>query len=380
MVVRDVKQIATKFDLQGDIVKVEENLSGHINKTFIVQLKGADTQELVRQCILQRINHHVFKDPIAVMQNIKTVIQHIENKLKNENFSHDIQTLSLIPIKGNHEQYYFKEESDGTSIIWRCYKFVHGCKTHNVVENAKQAYQAAYAFGMFQNLVSDIRVETMVETIPDFHNTPKRFQRLLEVVSLDPIGRLKYIQEEIKFVQKREHHVSKLIHLAENGKIPIRITHNDTKINNVMMDVITDEAVCVIDLDTVMPGLSLYDFGDLVRSTVSPTEEDEVNLNKMEFRMFMFEALVKGYKDACECLVPEEIRHLAFSGILITLEVGIRFLMDYLEGDLYFKTARELHNLDRARTQFRLVELLEENLVQMEEFVMAVYKRRENCN
>jgi hypothetical protein len=377
MAVKELQQIASKFDIHGEVIKVEENLCGHINKTFIVHVGSVETAQEPRRYILQRINHHVFQDPIAVMRNIKNVTQHIECKLRNENIRYGQKTLTLIPMKECHEQYYFQnDEHDGS--IWRCYNFMQGCKTYNTVENAKQAYQAAYAFGIFQNLVSDIPIETILETIPDFHNTPKRLERLLEVVKKDRVGRLKNVENEMHFIRRRKHLVTKLINLCRNGKIPIRITHNDTKINNVMMDIVTDEAVCVIDLDTVMPGLSLYDFGDLVRSTVSPTEEDEVDLSKVEFRRFIFEALVQGYIDSCDCLVEEEIQNLVFSGILMTLEVGMRFLTDYLEGDLYFKTTRESHNLDRARTQFRLVELLEDNLIQMEDFVQRVYKEKVN--
>jgi Ser/Thr protein kinase RdoA (MazF antagonist) len=244
------------------------------------------------------------------------------------------------------------------------------------VENTRQAYQAGHAFGSFQDLVSDIDVQDIEETIPDFHHTPKRFANLMNIIEEDPCGRVASAQAEIDFVKQREDITNKLISQLDQGVLPVRITHNDTKINNVMIDVETDEAVCVIDLDTVMPGSSLYDFGDLVRTVVSPAAEDELDLSKVEMRMPMFEALAEGYMDGCDCLCEAEIDQLVFSSKLISLEIGIRFLTDYLEGDVYFKTQRDQHNLDRARTQLKLVEKLEEKEEAMSLFVARLAKAR----
>ncbi|MGB0776087.1 MAG: phosphotransferase enzyme family protein, partial [Akkermansiaceae bacterium] len=281
------------------------------------------------------------------------------------------QTLNLYPARGG--RFFARGEGGG---IWRCYNFIEGCMTYDIVENTRQAYQAAHAFGSFQDLVSDIEIADIEETIPDFHNTPKRYSRLMEVVEQDPAGRLSSVQEEVEFIRARQQEVGRLIDLKNQGVLPERITHNDTKINNVMIDAETDEAVCVIDLDTVMPGLSLYDFGDLVRTAVSPAAEDEKDLSKVEMRMPMFEALAEGYMNSCDCLCEAEIEQLAFAGKLISLEIGIRFLTDYLEGDVYFKSHRDGHNLDRARTQLKLVQLLEENMPAMEEFVQRLAKAR----
>jgi hypothetical protein len=246
-----------------------------------------------------------------------------------------------------------------------------------VVENTRQAYQAARAFGSFQDLVSDLAASNLEETIPDFHHTPKRLEKLLEVAAADPKGRLASVREEFDFIRERAGITGILLQLCKEGKIPVRVTHNDTKINNVMIDKETDEAVCVIDLDTVMPGLSLYDFGDLVRTATSPAEEDETDLTKVQMRMPMFEALVEGYLDSAGDFINDvEVDHLAFSGKLITLEIGIRFLTDYLEGDVYFKTYREHHNLDRCRTQLMLVKRIEEQEEAMVKFARKVSRGR----
>ncbi len=366
---KDIDEIANEFAIAGDFVGGEEVHSGHINSTYIASYKTPNGE--VGRYIFQRINENVFKDPLAVMRNVEMVTRHINWKVLRVKRDLGGQTLNLYPARGG--RFYARGEGGG---IWRCYNFIEGCRTYDIVENTRQAYQAAHAFGSFQDLVSDIPVEDIEETIPDFHNTPKRYARLMEVVAADPMGRLASAQAEVDFVKAREGIVSRLIDLRDAGVLPERITHNDTKINNVMIDVETDEAVCVVDLDTVMPGLSLYDFGDMVRSAVSPAAEDEKDLSKVEMRMPMFEALAEGYMDACDCLCDAEIDQLAFSGKLISLEIGIRFLTDYLEGDVYFKTQHDTHNLDRTRTQLKLVEKLEEKESEMEAFVQRLAKAR----
>lgn len=364
-----IEGIANKFAIAGDFVSGVEIHSGHINATYMVTFR--DQEGDLNRYILQRINEKVFKDPLSVMRNVELVTRHINAKVMRVKRDIGGQTLNLYPAR---EGGFFASGSGGG--IWRCYNYIEGCRTYQVVENTRQAYQAAHAFGAFQDLVSDIDVGMIEKTIPDFHNTPKRYERLMKVISDDPVGRLADVMKEVDFVRSREGLVSRFVDLCARGDLPERITHNDTKINNVMMDIETDEAVCVIDLDTVMPGLSLYDFGDLVRSAVSPAAEDEQDLAKVELRLSMFEALAEGYIDACDCLCDAEIENLSFSGILISLETGMRFLTDYLEGDIYFRTYRDSHNLDRARTQFKLVELLEQNLSKMEGFVGRLAKAR----
>jgi hypothetical protein len=364
-----IKSISYEFAIAGDFVEGKEIDSGHINSTYIATYRRDDGQ--LRRYILQRINEHVFKDPMAVIKNVECVTLHINWKVLRVKRDLGGQTINMYPARGGR---FFAVGPGGG--IWRCYNFIEGCKTYDVVENTRQAYQAARAFGSFQDLVSDIDAEDVVETIPDFHNTPKRFERFLEVVQSDPKGRLKEVEKEVQFVKEREGLCNHLVSLLEAGELPPRITHNDTKLNNVMIDEETDEAVCVIDLDTVMPGLSAYDFGDLVRTATSPAAEDETDLSKVDMRMSMFEALAEGYLDGCDCLTSAEIDNLVTGGKVITLETAIRFLTDYLEGDVYFKTEREGHNLDRARTQIALVARIEEKEEEMQRFVSRVAKSK----
>jgi len=364
-----IKTISHEFAISGDFVEGHEINSGLINTTYLATYVRDNGEK--RRYILQRINEKVFTDPLAVMSNVECVTRHINWKVLRVKRDLGGQTLNLYPARGG--KFYAKGEGEG---VWRCYNFIEGCQTYDIVENTRQAYQAARAFGSFQDLVSDIPTEDILETIPDFHNTPRRFARLMELVESDPVGRLESVQYEVDFVKQREALCSSLIKQLDAGELPQRITHNDTKLNNVMMDSETDEAVCVIDLDTVMPGLSSYDFGDLVRTATSPAAEDETDLNKVEMRMSMFEALAEGYINGCDCLTGKEIESLVTGGKVITLETGIRFLTDYLEGDVYFKTDHASHNLDRCRTQLRLVECIEEKEEAMENFVKRISKAR----
>ena len=365
-----VAEIGNRFAIGGVFVEGEEVHSGHINSTFRATYELPDGSR--QRYIIQQINSSVFKDPHAVMRNVERVTRHINSKVLRVKKDLGGQTLNLYPARGGN----FWTEGDGGG-IWRCYNFIEGCLTYDVVENTRQAYQAARAFGSFQDLVSDLPAADIVETIPDFHDTRKRFERLIAVAALDPCGRLESAREEYDFIVARGSAVSRLLNLRDEGAIPVRVTHNDTKINNVMIDADSDEAVCVIDLDTVMPGLSLYDFGDLVRSATSPAAEDERDLSLVRMQMPMFEALVEGFLDSAGGFLNEaELSNLAFSGKLITLETGIRFLTDYLEGDIYFKIHRPGQNLDRCRTQLKLVERIEEQEPVMESFVRKVVRSK----
>lgn len=361
-----VAAIADQFAIQGRFILGEEIDSGHINSTYRATFRQKDGRD--QRYILQSINREVFKDPYAVMNNVETVTRHINSRVLRLKKDLGGQTLNLFPARSGGT---WIEAADGA--VWRCYNFIEGCVTYDVVENTRQAYQAARAFGSFQDLVSDLDASAISETIPDFHHTRKRLGRLREAAAADPHGRLAAVRAEFDFIQGRESLAGLLVDLAESGTLPTRVTHNDTKINNVMIDAESDEAVCVIDLDTVMPGLALYDFGDLVRSATSPAAEDERDLSKVAMRMPMFEALVEGYLDAAgDFVTPGEVEHLVDAGKLMTLEVGIRFLTDHLEGDVYFKTHRPGHNLDRCRTQLKLVERIEEKEREMREFVGKV--------
>lgn len=355
--------IARKFAVEGKLTSAEDVETGHINSTWRVVFESEDGQR--RRYILQRINGVVFEDPMAVMRNVVRVTRHINERVMRTKKDLSGQTLALYP--GRDGKFWVADESDG---IWRCYNFIEGCRTYDVVETPTQAYEAARAFGAFQDLVNDLPPAELEETIPGFHDTRARFDRLMVVAESDPCTRAEGVAEELEAIRRREGDVDRVLDLIERGEIPLRITHNDTKINNVMIDEASGEAVCVIDLDTVMPGSVLYDFGDLVRTSVSPVAEDETDLSKVEVRMPVFKALVDGYLSSTrDFLNPVELANLAFSARLITMEVATRFLTDHLEGDLYFKVQREGHNLERCRAQLRLLECLEAKSRSMEKVV-----------
>ncbi len=348
----------------------EEVKSGHINSTYLVTYELGDGGR--RRYILQRINEKVFKDPLAVMRNVECVTSHINWKVLRRKRDLGGQTLNLYPHKTG--RFYGYGEGGG---IWRCYNYFEGCQTYDVVKNTRQAFEAGHAFGAFQDLVSDLPSDEIVETIPDFHDTRQRYEALMEAEERDSCGRVAEVQPELEFVRRNEDAVDRLLRLQGEGDLPLRITHNDTKINNVLFDMETDEAVCVIDLDTVMPGLSLYDFGDLVRTATNPAAEDERDITKVEMRIGVFEALVEGYLASAGGVLDEaEIAQMAFSGRLISIELGMRFLTDHLNGDQYFRVHRENQNLDRARTQLRLAEQIGEREEEMNAFVLKVARAR----
>jgi hypothetical protein len=360
---RNIADIGAKFAIDGTFIEGEEVQSGHINTTYLATYEDEDGD--ISRYILQRINEHVFPEPLVVMRNIERVTHHINRKVFRHKRDFGGQTLSLYP--GRDGKNCVEGPAGG---IWRCYNYIEGCRTYDVVENTRQAYQAAKAFGAFQDLVSDLPVEKVQVTIPGFHDTPARFARLMEAIKKDSCDRASGVKEEIDFITSRESITGVLLEHLKAGRLTERVTHNDTKLNNVMIDEQTDEAVCVIDLDTVMPGLALYDFGDLVRGATSPVAEDEPDVSKVEMRMPMFEAILEGYLEtAHNFLTPLEIELLPFSSKVISLETGMRFLTDHLEGDKYFKVRREGHNLDRCRTQLALVKSIEDQESRMLSFV-----------
>ena len=338
----DVKAVVLNFQIHGDFIGAEPYGSGHINDTYCAVFSQGGGR--VRY-IVQRINHTIFKDPVALMGNIRRVTDHVRARLDSEPSR---RALTLIPARDG--QAYYRDPEGNT---WRVYIFIEGARTYDAVESTGQAFEAARAFGRFQQLLADLPSPRLHDTIPDFHHTPKRFEVFEAALAADVCNRAAGIKGEIDFALRHK----PLTRVLLDAGLPERITHNDTKFNNVMLDEATGEGICVIDLDTVMPGLALYDFGDMVRTTTSPVAEDERDLSKVRMQFPMFKALVRGYLTAAGAVltVPEK-RHLAVSGKLISFEIGIRFLTDYLAGDTYFKVHRPGHNLDRCRTQFRLVE------------------------
>src|SRR2546423_4156338 len=360
---KQLQEISKKFQIYGEILHAETLKIGHINETYSATYSQGGTR--VRY-IHQKINRNVFKNPAAVMKNVMRVTTHLRRKLEAQNARH-LTRRSLIVIPTRDGQSYFL---DGDHGVWRTFIFIEGVETFEAVESPEQAFQAGRAFGEFQRLLVDLPGERLFETIPDFHNTRKRFAALQQAIQKDHYNRAKDARAEIEFALKREPIVDIILNAMAKGKVPERITHNDTKFNNVMLDVLTGEAMCVVDLDTVMPGCALYDFGDMVRTTTSPTLEDEQDLSKVRMQMPMFKELAQGYlSSASEFLTKAEKSFIAFSGKLITFEIGIRFLTDFLSGDTYFRIHRSGHNLDRCRTQFKLVASIERQEAGMQKFV-----------
>lgn len=346
-----IPSIVDEFSIFGDFLDAIPYGSGHINDTFLVTVSQAG--QPVRY-ILQRINHTIFPDVPALMSNILRVTQRQRTSIRADDRTR--RALTLVPTK---EGAPFLTTSTGE--FWRVYLFIEKASTHDVVGSRDQAFQAAAAFGAFQSMVKDLPEPRLHETVPGFHDTPTRLRHLETVIEKDPKNRAVQVVGEIDFILKRRSLTEVLEQARRNGEVPERVTHNDTKINNVMLDDSTGEGVCVIDLDTVMPGLSAYDFGDLVRTSTSPSPEDERDLSRIDFRMEIYDALVRGFlSTAGGVMTPPERHHLFTGGIVITLETGIRFLTDYIAGDVYFRTHRPGQNIDRCRTQLRLVELMEE--------------------
>jgi len=361
-----VGAIASRFQIPGDFLGAIPYGSGHINDTFAAWYNQGGT---CLRYLHQRINTTIFRDPVALMENIGRVTTHIQGHLRRqEAMDRSRRGMILIPTDTGDA---LLKTAGGE--CWRTYVFIEGAHTRDAIQGTKEAYEAARAFGAFQGLLADLEGGRMHETIPDFHHTPRRLAALDQMVAKDPLNRVAEVGEELAFVRERSVWTGRLIELQAAGHLPERVTHNDTKLNNVMLDNASGKGLCVIDLDTVMPGLALYDFGDMVRTATSPAAEDEQDLSKVEMRMEYFEALVHGYVESAESFLnATELEYLAFSGKLITLEIGVRFLTDFLAGDVYFKTKRERHNLDRCRTQFRLVASIEEQEEAMNHLVRSV--------
>lgn len=361
-------EIVKHFDFSGEFTDAEPYGTGHINDTFTVSFKKADGKS--HRYILQRINHNVFKEPEKLMNNIGGITKHLRNKIVIAGGDPERETLNIIPALDGRS--YYKTE---TGDYWRAYVFIENARTYDVVENPDHFYNSGKAFGTFQKHLSDFTAGMLHETIPDFHNTIKRYDAFIQAVETDSANRAVFVKDEIDFVIKRANDTEVLVNMLKNGNLPLRVTHNDTKFNNVMIDDKTGEGICVIDLDTVMPGLSLYDFGDSIRSGSNPALEDERDLSKVCMDIELFESFSCGFlNSACELLTSTELEYMPFAAKLMTFECGIRFLTDYLNRDVYFKVHREGHNLDRAKTQFKMVSDMEDKMDQMAKIINRIYK------
>lgn len=356
----DMRALVRHFQCPGELEDARPCGSGHINDTFAATYRdGARTWRFVHQ----RINHEIFRDPVSMMENIARVTEHLRRALAAEpGADPDRETLTLVPTRDGATHHV-----DARGNYWRTYRMIEDARSFDSVQSPDHAYEAARAFGAFQRRIANLPGPRLHETIPDFHHTPKRFERFQAVREADPCGRAAEASAEIRFALAHEPLTRALLDPHRQGLIPERITHNDTKVNNVLMDDRTGRGVCVIDLDTVMPGLALYDFGDLVRTASCPAAEDERDLARVEAEPALFAALVRGFLEtAGPCLTDTEIALLPVAGMLITFETGLRFLTDHLAGDTYFKIHRPGHNLDRCRSQFALVASLERQRAALE--------------
>ena len=308
-----------------------------------------------KRYILQRMNHEILKKPEELMENVERVTSFIEKEIRKNGGDVERETLHIIPtIEGKG---YYKDEIGS---FWRMYNFIEGTNSFEKVEKPEDFYQSAYAFGNFQRLLADFDAATLAETIPDFHNTPVRYKTFLEVVEADCKGRAAEVKEEISFFIEREADMRLCQEKLEKGELPLRVTHNDTKLNNILMDKVTGKGLCVIDLDTVMPGLSIFDFGDSIRFGANTAAEDEKDLSKVSLDLELYALYAKGFLEGCGGrLTEEEVAMMPMGAKDMTLECGMRFLTDYLQGDVYFKIHHEKHNLDRCRTQIALVKDME---------------------
>ncbi len=364
-----LEEIIKNFNIDGEYIGYYLSNDGHINNTFVLEFD--DGLGKIKSYLLQLINTNVFKNPDELMENIVGVTEYLRKIVVDNGGDPERECLNVY-FTSDGTPYY--RDADGN--CWRCYNFITGAHSCQSIDDPETFANAARAFGKFQCLLADYPSETLHETIPNFHNTLSRFADFEKAVSDNIAGRADSVRDEIDFVLARRDDAGVLVKLLEKGKLPLRVTHNDTKLNNVMFDNETDEGICVIDLDTVMPGLSLYDFGDSIRFGANTAAEDEKDLSKVSLSLPLYREYTAGYlSTAGQSLTPTEVEYLPFSAKLMTFECGMRFLTDYLNGDTYFRIAYDDHNLDRCRTQFRLVEDMERKMEDMKAITQEIYSR-----
>jgi thiamine kinase-like enzyme len=357
---RNIKEIISHFNIEGEFQDFEKVNTGHINDSYRIRTQATDHPGY----FLQWINNYIFKDVEGLMNNISTVTSHLAEKLAG-NPKFVFKVLEIIPCTDG-KKYYL----DAKGQYWRLYTFIDNMHGYDVVENTKIAYEGGKAFGIFMSLLADLPANRLTETIPDFHNMEKRLNTFSNSLKNNPVDRVKEIPSEIVFIKKRAEQMLTIPALIKAGELPMRITHNDTKFNNILFDS-TDHAMSIIDLDTVMPGSILFDFGDAIRTGANTAIEDEKDLSKVDINLPIYEAYTQGFiKSTRHTLTEVEIDNLAFSARFMTFIIGLRFLTDFVDGDLYFRTQYPDHNLDRARVQFRLIEAMERNQEKMHAIVL----------
>ena len=362
-----MEEVLSGLQLEGTVVSTVCHGNGHINDTYLVTVRNDDGRE--SRVILQRMNRSIFTKPVEVMENMMNVTSFLRERIIERGGDPDRETLNVIPTKEGKP---YAIDSDGE--YWRCCKFIENATCYDQVETPEDFYQSAVTFGKFQKMLADYPADTLHETIKGFHDTKARFEVFRKAVQDDVCGRAASVQAEIDFFLAHEEIANVFGELLERGELPLRVTHNDTKLNNVMIDNETHKGICVLDLDTVMPGLAMNDFGDAIRFGASTAAEDEKDLDKVWCDLELYEVYVKGFIEGCGGrLTEKEIELLPMGAKVMTYECGMRFLTDYLQGDTYFKIHRENHNLDRARTHIKLVQDMEDKWEQMNRIVQKYH-------
>ena len=366
-----IKDIIQKFNIEGELISLEPNHSGNINNTYVATFSREDGTQ--RKYLVQKINTTVFKEPYQLMKNIDSITSYLKRQMiKNGDTEHKV--LEIIKTKEGKLLCYIK--TDGERDYYRIYEYIENAITYDCSIDLNIVRNTGRAFGNFQKLLRNFPISKLTETIPNFHNTQKRYKKLLEDIKIDSEGRVDEVTREIVAILQREDKYNLIIEKIGTDEIPYRVTHNDTKVNNVMMNKDTGDYLAVIDLDTVMPGSLLFDYGDGIRSTASTAKEDETDLSKVSLDLNLFEAYTEGYlSEMAEYITEEELELMGESIRIITLELAIRFLNDYINGDTYFKTNYEKHNLDRARNQLALVYDIERKMDYINNFIYDTYKK-----
>lgn len=364
---KELLDIIKNFDIRGNIKELNSINNGIINTTYVVK---TDDKGNINKYLLQKINTSIFTEPFKLMKNIENVTKYISlNDSESKDTINVIKAKNGLPLYVTSDPFSHKE-------YYRVYNYIDNTISYNKSEKTEIVYNAGKAFGHFCKVLRDFPINDLEETIKDFHDTKKRYDKLIETYKLNPVNRNNRAFKQISEIISREEECSVLVNLLEDNKIPYRVTHNDTKVNNVLMDSVTKEPVAVIDLDTVMKGSGLYDYGDGVRSAASNALEDETNLDNVYINMDMFKAYTDGYlSEMAPYLNEEEILNMANSIKIITLELAIRFLDDYLSGDTYFKTNYDDHNLDRCKNQLKLVNDIDEKLEEMNSYIKESYNK-----
>lgn len=350
--IEEIKNIANRFKFNDEVIGINRFGNGHINDTYKLTMQNNKN----RSFLLQRINHHIFGNIEGLMNNIDLVTNHLKDEFKSLGLDESKHTLTIIPT---HSNKLFYQDEEGS--YWRVFLHLNNTKSYDIVETPQQAYSGGKAFGLFQKQLANLDAKKIVEILPNFHNIDFRLNTLGKAIEEDKSKRVKNVHDIITFIKNRQDGMRTIIKMAERDELPLRITHNDTKFNNVLLDE-RDQVQCVIDLDTVMPGYIAYDFGDAIRTIINPAAEDEKDITKIKLNIPLFKAYTEGYfSEAKEFLTEKEVESLWYGVLLLPYMQAVRFLTDYINGDQYYKTQYAEHNLVRTKTQIKLVEELEKH-------------------